>query len=260
MIVIDALGRSLEIRRPPARIVSLVPSLTEMLFELGAPPIACTDYCIHPHERLTELPRVGGQKDPDLAKLIALKPDFVVVAKEENLKRDVEKLERAGIPVYVTDVQTIDDALRLPFQIGAALGIARARSAELHDQMLAGVEKAKQSAANLTAICFVWRDPWIAVGGDTYISSVLSACGVRNLLAEKSRYPKIDLTDAQNLRPDAIILPSEPYPFSERDLPSVNNGVLVDGTILCWYGPRTGRIAELATIMSACATWTRSPR
>jgi ABC-type Fe3+-hydroxamate transport system substrate-binding protein len=258
MIVIDALGRSLEIRRPPERIVSLVPSLTEMLFELGARPIACTDYCIHPENELQNLPRVGGQKDPDLEKLIALKPDFVVVAKEENLKRDVEKLERVGVPVYVTDVQTIDDSLRLPFQIGAALGIPRPRSQALHDQMLAGVERVKK--VDLTAICFVWRDPWIAVGGDTYVSSVLAACGVRNLLAEKTRYPKIDLSDAQNLRPDIVVLPSEPYPFSERDLPSVTNGVLLDGTILCWYGPRTGRISELATIMLACATSMRLPR
>src|SRR4051812_33924433 len=105
MIVVDALGRSLEIRRPPERIVSLVPSLTELIFELGRPPIAVTDYRIHP---TTDLPRVGGQKDPDLEKLLSLKPDLVIVAKEENLKRDVAKLEQAGVPVYVTDVQTLD--------------------------------------------------------------------------------------------------------------------------------------------------------
>lgn len=251
MIVVDALGRSLEIRMHPERVVSLVPSLTELLFDLGVTPIAATEYCIHP---AVELPRVGGQKDPDLEKLLSLRPDLVIVAKEENLRRDVEKLERAGVPVYVTDVKTIDDALRLPFQLGAALGVARASSQALHDGMAAGVEAARRIARPLTAICFVWRDPWIAVGGDTYCSDVMAACGAVNLLADQERYPKIDLERAQKMRPDVILLPSEPYPFSQGDLPSLERGVLVDGTVLCWYGPRTARIAEIAIILSACAT------
>jgi ABC-type Fe3+-hydroxamate transport system substrate-binding protein len=259
VIVVDALGRNLEIRKHPERVVSLVPSLTELLFDLGVTPIAATDYCIHP---TNELPRVGGQKDPDLERLLALHPDLVIVAKEENLRRDVEKLERAGVPVYVTDVKTIDDALRLPFHIGAALGVPRVSSQALHDGMAAGVEAARRIAPTekLRAISFVWRDPWIAAGGDTYVSDVMNACGLVNLLADRTRYPKLDLDSAQKMRPDLIVLPSEPYPFSQRDLPSVEKGVLVDGTVLCWYGPRTGRIAELATIMAACATSMLSPR
>jgi ABC-type Fe3+-hydroxamate transport system substrate-binding protein len=256
VIAVDALGRTLDLQRPPQRIVSLVPSLTELLFDLGVRPIAATDFCIHPARDLENLPRVGGQKDPDLEKLLALKPDFVIVAKEENLKRDVEKLEQAGVPVFVTDVKTIDDALRLPFQLGAALGVTRKISQAAHDWMAAGVAAARRAAPKpaLRGIAFVWRDPWIAAGGDTYLSDVLAACGVENMMTERSRYPKLDLETAQNLRPDVIVLPSEPYPFGESDLPSVERGVLVDGTVLCWYGPRTGRIAELATIMAACAT------
>src|SRR3954470_9098839 len=109
MLVVDALGRQLELRQRPRRVVSLVPSLTELLFDLGVQPIAATDFCLHPAERLAPLPRVGGQKDPDLETLLSLRPDFVVVAKEENLRRDVEKLERAGVNVFVTDVKTVDD-------------------------------------------------------------------------------------------------------------------------------------------------------
>jgi ABC-type Fe3+-hydroxamate transport system substrate-binding protein len=260
MLIHDALGRPLDLRRPPARIVSLVPSLTELLFELGAGErvVAATDYCIHPARELEKLPRVGGQKDPDLAQLIAMAPELVLVAKEENLRRDVERLEAAGVPVYVTDVQTLDDALRLPFQLGAAAGVPRARAEVLHDRMAEGVAAARRAAPqNLRVVCFVWRDPWIAVGGDTYINDVLAACGARNLFAEQRRYPKIDLAAARALQPDAIILPSEPYPFSAADLPDVERGVLLDGTVLCWYGPRTARIAELASILSACATSTR---
>jgi ABC-type Fe3+-hydroxamate transport system substrate-binding protein len=261
MLVVDALGRQIELRKRPERVVSLVPSLTEMLFDLGVRPIAVTDYCLHPAKDIAALPRVGGQKDPDLEKLLALSPDFVVVAKEENLRRDVEKLEKAGVSVFVTDVKNIDDALRLPFQLGAALGVTRALSRAAHDWMEAGVKAARRAAPKppLKGICFVWRDPWIAAGGDTYLSDVLAACGVNNMMTERSRYPKLTLDEAQHLRPDVIVLPSEPYPFSARDLPSVPRGVLVDGTVLCWYGPRTGRIAELATIMAACATSTPSP-
>jgi ABC-type Fe3+-hydroxamate transport system substrate-binding protein len=262
VIVVDALGRSLELHKPPRRVVSLVPSLTELLFDLGVTPIACTDYCIHPCDKLTHLPRVGGQKDPDLEALLSLEPDLVIVAKEENLRRDVEKLERAGVPVFVTDVKTLGDGLRLPFQLGAALGVPRGVSETLHDQMAQGIADARRAAPPdpLRAICFVWRDPWIAAGGDTYLSDVLSVCGCVNLLADKTRYPKLDLESAQNLRADVIVLPSEPYPFSERDLPSVERGILVDGTVLCWYGTRIRRISELATIMSACATSMRSHR
>ncbi len=251
MKVIDALGRSLEIRRPPERIVSLVPSLTELLFDLGAGPrvAGVSDYCLHPAAALAKLPRVGGQKDPDLEKLTALAPDLVVVAKEENLRRDVERLDTAGVPVYVTDCKTLDDATRLPFQLGAAVGAPRAASDALHQALVDGIAEARRAAPQppLSCICFVWRDPWIAAGGDTYLSDVLAACGAFNLLANERRYPKLELSKALNMRPDLIVLPSEPYPFSEADLPSVPNGVLVDGTVLCWYGARTARISEIAS-------------
>src|SRR5262249_1867418 len=146
--------------------------------------------------------------------------------------------------------------------LGAALGVTRKISTAAHDWMALGVEAARRAAPkpSLRGICFVWRDPWIAAGGDTYVSEVLAACGVENMMTNRSRYPKFDLSEAHALRPDVIVLPSEPYPFGERDLPSVPGGVLVDGTVLCWYGPRTGRIAELATLMAACAISMPSPR
>src|SRR5437660_12234427 len=116
MLVVDALGRQMELQKPPARIVSLVPSLTELLFDLGVKPIAASDYCLHPSYELEKLPRVGGQKDPDLQKLLSLRRDFVVVAKEENQQRDVEMLEQASVNVFVTDSKSIDEPLRLPSQ------------------------------------------------------------------------------------------------------------------------------------------------
>jgi ABC-type Fe3+-hydroxamate transport system substrate-binding protein len=219
------------------------------LFSLGVPPIAVTDYCLHPADGIRSLPRVGGQKDPDLDQLLALGPELVIVAKEENLKRDVEKLEAAGVSVLVTDVCTVEDALDLPETIGRAVGAASRAILALAREMGEGVERARARVKKrLTGICYVWRDPWIACGVDTYASSVLAACGVDNRVTRR-RYPKLPLAQARAA--DLIVLPSEPYPFTERDRAEIGSppAVLVDGTILCWYGPRTARIAELVDVL-----------
>jgi ABC-type Fe3+-hydroxamate transport system substrate-binding protein len=228
------------------RIVSLVPSLTELLFTLGVGDsvVAVTDYCLHPAERIARLPRVGGQKDPDLAALIALAPDLVLVAKEENLKRDVERLRAAGVRVHVTDVQTVDGALTMIAEVAALVG---ARAEPLVRQIAAALPPPPPS--RVRALCAVWRDPWIFAGGDTYVSDVLARCGADNVIADRKRYPKLSLEEARALAPEVVILPSEPYPFSASDLPDtakIAPGLLVDGTVLCWYGPRTARIGEIA--------------
>jgi hypothetical protein len=136
------------------------------------------------------------------------------------------------------------------------VGVPRERCERLRAKMAAGVDEARRQAAHLRVLCYVWRDPWIAAGGDTYLSDVLAACGAVNVIGERTRYPKLPLEEARALRPDLIVLPSEPYPFSERDLPSVDNGVLVDGTVLCWYGPRTARIGGIAVRLRQAAAAT----
>ncbi len=245
------MGRTVLVPGESRRVVSLVPSLTELLFELGAGDrvVGVSDYCIHPAAQLADVPRVGGQKDPDHSVLIALMPDLVIVAKEENLRRDVERLERAGVPVYATDVKTVDEALRLPEALALAIGGVSAH--ELTERMQAGVDDARRTGAqlsNVAAVALVWRAPLIAVGVDTYASSVLAVCGVRNAIAQL-RYPKLDEAAVRALAPSLLVLPSEPYPFTAADAAELGQlapALLVDGTLLCWYGPRTARIAELA--------------
>jgi len=263
--LVDALGRRVAAPPHPARIVSLVPSLTELLFALGVGDrvAAVTDYCLHPADALRALPRVGGQKDPDLERLLALAPDLVLAAKEENLRRDVERLDAAGVPVYVTDVRTVEAALALPSEIGAATLAPAARIDELGARMAAGIAAARACQTGrrrLRVFAAVWRDPWMGAGLDTYASALLEACGAENVLGEARRYPKLTLDQLARLAPDLILLPSEPYPFGPADLPparAVAPALLVDGTLLFWYGPRTARAGELAERLHACGAGAR---
>lgn len=261
--VVDALGRTVALAKRPSRLVSLVPSLTELLFDLGAGDrvVARTDYCIHPAAELASLPSVGGQKDPALDALIALAPGLVVVAKEENLRRDVERLEEARIPVFVTDVRTIDDALALPETLGALCDADPAWSASLALAMRRGVDDARALASTRPrrrSFCAVWKDPWIGANHDTYLQSVLALCGVDDVcLDEPRRYPKVTLDAVLAERPEVILLPSEPYPFGAADVDVLRATLdpacavrpdvrLIDGTLACWYGARMARLPELA--------------
>lgn len=257
--VVDALGRTVVIGARPARIVSLVPSLTELLFDLGVGDrvVARTDYCIHPADALASLPSVGGQKDPALDALVALAPSLVVVAKEENLKRDVERLDDAGVPVFVTDVRTIDDALLLPATIGALCDADPARIASLELAMRRGVDEARAFAATqprCRSFCAVWKDPWLGANHDTYLQSVLALCGADDVcIDDPRRYPKVALEAVLAQRPAVILLPSEPYPFGAGDVEALQGAIdpgisvrLIDGTLACWYGARMARLPELA--------------
>jgi ABC-type Fe3+-hydroxamate transport system substrate-binding protein len=257
----DALSRQVELPAAPQRIVSLVPSLTELLYELGcgARVVGVSDYCVHPQAALAQVARVGGQKDPDLLRLLALQPELVIVAKEENLRRDVERLVAAGVPVYVTDVRTLPQALALPSELGPLCGAAPEAVTALAQRMRAGVEAAAEKAAAqkrpVRALIAVWQEPWIVAGPDTYMHAVLSALRIENAAAgldRRQRYPKLTADEIRALAVDldVVLLPSEPYPFTAELLPAITRELAVparlcDGTVACWYGPRTARIGEL---------------
>lgn len=257
---VDALDRPVTSPPAPQRIVSLVPSLTELLFalRLGDRVVARTDYCIHPADRLATLPSVGGQKDPDLERLIALAPDLVIVAKEENLERDVERLCARGIAVFVTDVRSVADGLQLPETIGALCAVDDATINRLVVPMRIGVAKAAVIGAGRPrrrGFCAVWKDPWIGASRDTYLQSVLQLCGIDDLCLDAARrYPKVELDAILAQDPDVVLLPSEPYPFGATDVaalrPRARDVRLIDGTLACWYGPRMARLPELAQSLS----------
>jgi ABC-type Fe3+-hydroxamate transport system substrate-binding protein len=217
------------------RVVSLVPSITETLLAWGVDVVACTRFCEQPSLR-----HVGGTKDPDIAAIVGLGADLVVVDREENRREDAEALRAAGVDVHVTHVVGIDDVADTLGRLATAVGAA-------------GVDASVTAPAPspdgyvLTAFVPIWRRPTMSINAATYGSSLLSRIGVANVLADHpDRYPTVGLDDVAARRPDLVVLPSEPYPFAERHRAEYQAAfpdarvVLVDGRDLFWWGVRTG--------------------
>jgi len=239
--------------RSAKRIVSLVPSVTESLFCLGLGDrvVGITDWCVHPSDRVSGLPKVGGTKNPSVRRILELEPDLVIANREENRKRTVVALRAAGIDVWVTYPRTVRDGVALLREL-ADLGA----TAEAVESVVGPVEEAVRAAEvqrpsrGLPVFCPVWKNPWMAVGGETYASSLLELCGGANVFADLGdrRYPIVELQQVVAAAPEVILLPSEPYDFGPRDilelerwtLPAARNRRihLIDGTLVSWYGPR----------------------
>ena len=251
---------------PARRIVSLVPSLTEALFALGLGPrvVGVTQWCVHPAEDVAPLPKLGGTKNPDIAGVIALGPDLVIANHEENRRRDVEKLEAAGIPVWVTYPRTVREAAALLREL-AGLGAGTGPLLEVVVPVEDAVREAEcvRPLRPARVFCPIWRDPWMSIGADTYAHDLLALCGGWNVFAEREerRYPRIGLEDVVAAAPEVVLLPDEPYRFSatdvseigQLDLPAARDGRihLIDGTWVSWYGPRIARaISELRPLLA----------
>lgn len=243
----------------PRRVVSLVPSLTEALFwlGLGAHLVGVSDWCVHPAEAVAKLPKLGGTKTPAIARILALAPDLVIANREENRRRDVEKLEAAGIPVWVTYPRSVRDGvalLRELAELGAASGAQPARVDPI-EAAVAAAELARP-ARPVRVFCPIWKSPWMSVGGDTYAHDLLVLCGGENVFEQRGgrRYPIVKLQDIVAAAPEVILLPDEPYAFGPRDaaelsalaVPAAAQGRihLIDGTLVSWYGPRIQRAIE----------------
>jgi ABC-type Fe3+-hydroxamate transport system substrate-binding protein len=217
------------------RVVSLVPSVTESLATWGVDPVAVTRFC----ERL-DLRTVGGTKDPDVAAIVALAPDLVVMNDEENRAEDAAALVAAGLRVHVTRVRAVEDVGPELERLAAAVGDSffERHSVVVHES---------RSKNERRAFVPIWRRPWMTLNGDTYGSSLLERLGIGNVYADApERYPTVTLDDARSRSPDVVLAPSEPYPFSARhagELAQVAPVELVDGRDLFWWGTRTPQAA-----------------
>jgi ABC-type hemin transport system substrate-binding protein len=257
---VDDVGRQVPIETPPRRIVSLVPSLTELLFALGAGDavVAVTRYCTEPPHRVAALAKVGGTKNPDLDAITALHPDLVVMNAEENRREDFEALVARGLAVYATEPKTVDDGVRLIARFGALVGCGDTgvRLAATQEAGVAAVRAGRRACAPARYFCPIWRKPWMAFNADTYAHDVLATAGGANVVAESdARYPVVTLDAVAATRPDIVLLPDEPYRFSARDLaalddlaetPALRRGQVrfVDGKALAWYGLRIADAVE----------------
>lgn len=242
------------------RIVSLVPSLTEALFSLGLGDrvIGVTDWCVHPASGVARVPKVGGTKNPSIRRIVELGPDLVIANREENRRRDIERLEGLGIRVWVTYPRTVRDGVELLREL-AALGATQ----EIVEATVVPVERALEvacsevSADPARVFCPIWKKPWMSVGGDTYADDLLSQVGARNVFAERTerRYPIVETEEIVAAQPELVLLPDEPYAFGPRDalelarleIPASRDHRihLIDGTLVSWYGPRIKRALEV---------------
>ena len=242
-IWIDQMGRQLKAPFPPQRIVSLVPSQTELLFHLGLDQevVGLTKFCIHPEHHWRNKPRIGGTKKLHLDRISELEPDLIIGNKEENERGQIEALEK-DFPVWMSDILTIDDALEM---IGTLSELVdrRAQGIALVDE-LSPHFAAKPFTMRPKAAYLIWRQPWMGVGSQTFIDSMLNCAGFKNILAKKTRYPEISLEELSRLQPDVVMLSSEPYPFKDKHLAEIQEHCpqsivkLVDGELFSWYGSR----------------------
>jgi ABC-type Fe3+-hydroxamate transport system substrate-binding protein len=241
--VIDDEGRDVAVAGEVRRVVSIVPSLTEAV-AATAPGllVGATDWCTHPAD--LDVPRVRGTKNPDVDAIVALRPDLVVANQEENRLPDLDALRAAGVPVYVTDIRTLDGAFGALARMLAACGLDRPGWLDDAERAWAAVP---EPAVRRRAVIPIWRKPWMAVGSDTFTGAVLARLGVDNVLADDpERYPKFD--PAALPAHDLAVLPDEPYLFTADDGPEAFPDVpsaLVSGRLLTWYGPSLGEAARV---------------
>ena len=239
--LVDDLGYAVRLPGEVGRVVSLVPSLTEAVAATApAALVGATDFCTHPPG--LEVPRVRGTKNPDLAAIEALAPDLVVANKEENRRLDVERLRERGVTVWVTDIETVGQAL----DSLRRLLVEACRWPEPGWLADAGRRwRRPVPAPRATVAVAVWRDPWMVVGRPTFTADVLAHLGLDVWTgAVPGRYPRVDLADvdrpASRGGPDAVLLPDEPYAFTATDGPEAFERVptrLLSGRLLTWYGP-----------------------
>ncbi|MEX2223810.1 MAG: cobalamin-binding protein [Candidatus Rokuibacteriota bacterium] len=247
---------------PARRIVSLIPSITEILFAIGAGDrvVGCTIYCTQPPDGVATKTRIGGEKNPELELIRDLGPDLVIANVEENVREHVETLRAWGIPVHVTYPRTVADGIRLVGELGELLE-AGAGAREMEAALRARYDEVRAATAGRRprrVFCPIWRRPYMTINADTYIHDMLAVSGGANVFAGAAkRYPEITLAEVAATDAEVILLPDEPYRFRAvhqadfapyPDLPAVRDARmhLVDGKLLSWYGPR---IAEALRVL-----------
>ncbi|MGN8225277.1 helical backbone metal receptor [Gracilimonas sp. BCB1] len=227
---------------PYKRIVCLVPSLTELLVDLGLKDqlIGRTRFCIHP-EGIEDVEIIGGTKNPNLEKIVELEPDFILANKEENRKEDIELLEKYA-KVRVTEIDSIQDAILEISSLGDILGVNKQAGAMVNK--ITALLNDRPAKSPLSVAYFIWKDPWMTVGSDTYIHDVLHKYGLDNVYGLHKRYPKTYLDELSAHSPELILLSSEPYPFKEKHIDEIKEVcpdfrvVLINGEWFSWYGSR----------------------
>jgi len=246
----DQIGRIISQANIPNRIISLVPSQTELLFDLGLEEkvVGITKFCIHPEKWFQNKIKVGGTKEIKLDMIKQLNPDLVIANKEENKKEQIEKLEKY-FPVWTSDINNLSDAFDMIEKIGQITGTEK-RAAELNKLIRKNFNEINFIGPRKKAAYLIWRNPYMTVGGDTFINAMIESAGFENIFINKFRYPETSIEELNRLNVDLLLLSSEPYPFGQMHLqelqPQLPNTkiILVDGEMFSWYGSRLLKAPE----------------
>jgi ABC-type Fe3+-hydroxamate transport system substrate-binding protein len=241
--VIDQASCEVTFPFPPQNIVSLVPSQTELLFDLALDTRVrgITKFCVHPIQWLNTKTVIGGTKNFWFDVIDEIKPDLIIGNKEENYKEGILKL-REKYPVWISDIVSLDDSLRAIDSIGGITD-TRSKATDVINQIKNSFSQLKKFESR-SVLYMIWRNPWMAVGNNTFIHAMLSAMGLKNCLEDKSRYPVVEIAEIKALSPDIIFLSSEPFPFQEKHIEELQQVcpqtriMLVDGEMFSWYGSR----------------------
>ena len=240
----DMVGRTITVDYPPKRIISLVPSQTELLADLGLDEevVGITKFCVHPDAWFRNKKRVGGTKTLHMDIIKSLQPDLIIANKEENTREQVEELA-ALYPTWISDIKTIDDGLQMILEVGLLAGKPE-RATELADEIRIGFDRFDSMGSGKRVAYFIWRKPWMCAGGDTFISNIIERIGWVNVLNDRPRYPEITLEELTDHDVDLVLLSSEPYPFKDAHSAEIKAFLpdaaimLVDGEMFSWYGSR----------------------
>jgi len=255
----DQIGNKIKLQQRPKRIISLVPSQSEFLWDLGLNKelVGITKFCIHPHEMFKSIERVGGTKKVNIDKIRALKPDLIIGNKEENERSDIELLQKE-FNVWMSDIYNFDDAFKMMSDLGKIVGKEK-KAEEIADTIKTSLPKVKDIFAGQRAAYFIWYKPYMVIAKNTFIDHALKYIGLKNAFKNTERYP--EMSDEQIIKadPEFCFLSSEPFPFKEKHIKELRDKlpdskiVIVDGEIFSWYGSRllhfTNYVEQLKTIL-----------
>ena len=239
---LDQLGTEVSFQFPPNRIISLVPSQTELLadLQLDQQVVGITKYCVHPSAWSTTKTIIGSTKNFNFEVIDRLNPDLIIANKEENYQAGIERL-RQKYPVWISDVATLVDAYAMITAIGTLTGTET--KAQQINQNISSQFSRVQKKSNQSVLYLIWKKPWMGAGQGTFIDAMLRTLNLKNVI-EASRYPELTSEQLGSLKPDFIFLSSEPYPFRQKHLAELHEMspsskvVLVDGEMFSWYGSR----------------------
>lgn len=243
----DQTGREIILTFPPQRIISLVPSQTELLYDLGLEQqvVGITKFCVHPDQWFRTKTRIGGTKNIKPALIRQLQPDLIIANKEENVKAQVEELA-IDYPVWVSDIHDLDTSLSMIRQVGALTGqtVSGNSLAALIEARFNQLQSQLPHHQTIPAAYLIWKEPWMTIGADTFIHDMLRRCNLTNVFGHTKRYPEISMAELQSSGCQLLLLSSEPYPFKEKHVQELQAAlphtkiILVDGEYFSWYGSR----------------------